>query len=303
VTDTAADRPTAGIAPPADVAPRRTLSGREARWLLRRCGRHGHVVAYLDDPLSGRFEAAGPDGVTLLACLRCGAFVDPGQAPVRPDRTYGTASRRAPLSGLPLVLRGAHGRKLALLRLLALERGGRGILLIVAAAGLGRLARSHVAVADWLGRVARSAQPLGDQIGWDVARSKVLEQAQHLLGYSAGTFTLIAWLVAAYGALQVVEGVGLWGGWRWAEYLAAVATTAFVPLEAYELTDHPTVIKAGALAVNLVAVGYLVFKGRLFGVRGGHHAYLIEVRNATLLADELVRAGRPQAELTGTSLV
>ncbi|HEY6795791.1 MAG TPA: DUF2127 domain-containing protein [Kineosporiaceae bacterium] len=279
----------------------RVLRPRESRWLLRRCGRKGHVLAHLDDALASRLTAGGPDG-DLLRCLRCGTFVDPS-SPGLSAQVLGTGQAPVTLAGLPLVLRGAHGRKLALLRVLALERGGRGLLLMVAAAGLAQLASSHVAVAEWLGQVAKAAQPLGDQIGWDVARSHVLEEARSLLGNSAGTFTLVAWLAAGYGMLQIVEGVGLWGGWRWAEYLAAVATSAFVPLELYELLDRPTLLKVAALAVNLVAVGYLVVKGRLFGVRGGHAAYLAEVRDATLLADELVVADRDPAELTGHHLL
>jgi uncharacterized membrane protein (DUF2068 family) len=259
------------------------------------------VLAHVDDALEARLTAAGPDGV-LLRCLRCGTFVDPAPDGL-PAVVLGTTVAPVALAGLPLVLRGAHGRKLALLRLLALERGGRGLLLMVAAAGLARLASSHVAVAEWLGTVAGAAQPLGDQIGWDVARSNLLAQARHLLGSTSGTFTLVAWLAAAYGLLQIIEGIGLWGGWLWAEYLAAVATSAFVPLEVYELLEKPTVIKAGALAVNLAAVTYLVLKGRLFGVRGGHAAYLAEVRNATLLADELLTTGRDPAELLGHHLI
>ena len=286
--------------PTATVRQPRTLTLRESRWLLRRCGRKGHLVAHVDDAIAARLTAAGPDG-ELVRCLRCDTFVDPGDGDV-PAVVLGSAAAPVALGQLPLVLRGSHGRKLALLRLLALERGGRGVLLIGAAAGLAQLASSHVAVAEWLGRVAESAKPLGDQIGWDVARSHLLEEAQKLLGSSAGTFTLIAWLAAGYGLLQIVEGVGLWGGWRWAEYLATVATSAFVPLEVYELLNHPTLFKGGALLVNLVAVAYLVVKGRLFGVRGGHHAYLAEVRDATLLADQLVLAGRDPAELTGHHL-
>jgi uncharacterized membrane protein (DUF2068 family) len=280
----------------------RQLNQRESRWLLRRCGRKGHVLAHLDDPLADRMQVEGPEGV-LLRCLRCGTFVDTKDPAVRSGRRYGSAQAPVPLGALPLVLRGSHGRKLALLRLLALERGGRGLLLIGAAAGLASLASSHVAVAEWLGRVAESANPLADQIGWNIASSKVLSEIESLLGHSSGTFTLFAWLVAGYGALQIVEGVGLWGGWRWAEYLAAIATSLFVPLEVYELVHHPTVIKVGALLVNVVAVLYLVLKGRLFGVRGGHHAYLAEVRDATLLADELLQTGRQRTELTGTSLI
>ena len=100
-----------------------------------------------------------------------------------------------------------------------------------------------------------------------------------------------------------MEGVGLWGGWLWAEYLAAVATSAFIPIEVYELSEHATVLKAGALLVNIAAVGYLVFKGRLFGVRGGHPAYLAEVRDGTLLAEELHALGRPTDVLTSHHLI
>ncbi len=289
--------PAASAPAPAPAPP---LRRRESSWLQRRCARLGHVLAHLDDPVATALRATGPDG-PLLRCLRCGGFHDPATL-VRPGQVLGTAGAPVPLAQVPQVLRGAHGRKLALLRLLAVERGSRGALLLVAAAGIARLASSHVAVAEWLGRMATAAQPLGAQIGWDVLRSSLIEEAQRLLGHSGGTYLTVAWLIAGYGATQVVEGVGLWGGWRWAEYLAAIATSAFVPLEGYELLHHPSVFKAGALAVNLVAVAYLVYKGRLFGARGGHPAYLAEVREATLLADLLRAAGRPTEVLAGQHL-
>ena len=215
----------------------------------------------------------------------------------------GTADQPAELSELPLVLRGAHGRKLALLRLLAVERAGRGLLLIGAALGIARLAGSHVALASGVGHLAEAAQPLASMFGWDIAHSHLMSEAQSLLGYSTTTYEIAAALIGLYGTLQVIEGVGLWGGWRWAEYLAAVATSAFVPLEVYELVHHPTVFKAGALLVNIVAVGYLVHKGRLFGWRGGHAAYLAEVRDGTLLAAYLTSEGRSTEGLTGHELV
>ncbi|HET9654304.1 MAG TPA: DUF2127 domain-containing protein [Kineosporiaceae bacterium] len=286
---------------PGPQAPAPTLSRRDQRWVLHRCSRKGHVLARVDDPVSARLQAQGPHG-DLLCCLRCGTFVDPA-ADTATTQVIGTADRPAPLDDVPQVLRGTHGRKLALLRVLAVERGGRGLLLLAAAAGIARLASSHVAVADWLGQVAASAQPLGSQLGWDVLRSNLLAEAQSLLGHSGSTYTLVAWLLAGYGALQVVEGVGLWGGWLWAEYLAVVATSLFVPLEVYELVHKFTPLKAGALVVNLLAVAYLVYKGRLFGFRGGHPAYLAEVRDATLLADELRALGRSTVPLTGHHLV
>jgi hypothetical protein len=68
------------------------------------------------------------------------------------------------------------------------------------------------------------------------------------------------------------------------------------------LTEHATLIKAAAIVVNVAAVGYLVYKGRLFGVRGGHPAYLAEVRDSTLLAEELQALGRSGTALTSHTL-
>ena len=279
------------------------LTRREMGWVLRRCGRRGHVVAHLADSLSASFSATGGQGQPLARCLRCGTFVDLSDDDTAPTRVIGTAEQPVPLAGVPQAMRGAHGRKLALLKLLAVERGGRGVLLLVLALGISQLSGTHVAVADWLGRLADAAQPLGRQIGWDVAHSNLVAETVNLFTHADQTYTTIAYLVAGYGALQVTEGIGLWGGWRWAEYLAAIATTLFVPLEVYEIAHHATLFKILALLVNLLAVGYLVYKGRLFGTRGGHPAYLAEVRDATLVADELRRAGRPTDALTSHELI
>lgn len=298
------------VSAPAPEAPadRPVLSRRETRWVLKRCAKQGHVLAYIHDPeLAARFTAAS-ESAALLRCLRCGDYTSPppdsDEARSRSRTTViGNATSPAELGALPLVLRGGHGRKLALLRLLAIERGGRGLLMLAAAVGIARLATSHVAVAEWLGEIVKSAQPLGRSLGWDLQQSPTVDRVLHLLGYSDSTFRTIAWLLGGYGVLQIVEGVGLWGGWLWAEYLAAVATAMFIPIEVYELTEHVTVLKAGAIIVNVAAVGYLVFKGRLFGVRGGHPAYLAEVRDSTLLAEELEAIGRSGAALTSHTLV
>jgi uncharacterized membrane protein (DUF2068 family) len=256
------------------------------------------VIAFVDDEVATDLTGTGPDGV-LLRCLRCGDFTEADGAH---QTLIGAAQSPAPLAQLPLVLRGAHGRKLALLRILAVERGARGLLLLAAALGIARLANSHVAIAGVLGRAALAAQPLASMIGWDLLRSQLLKEAQSLLGHSNQTYTTVAFLLGGYGLVQIVEGTGLWGGWRWAEYLAVVATSAFVPLEVYEVAMHLTVFKLGALAINLVAVVYLVHKGRLFGWKGGHSAYLAEVRDGTLLATLLRHRGRNTTALSGHEL-
>jgi uncharacterized membrane protein (DUF2068 family) len=291
--------PDAGRTVPAPAG--RPLSRRNTRWVLKRCGRRGHVVVHLPDDaehqdVSERFTAAGAAG-PLLRCLRCGDFTRVGEG-TSGETVVGTAAEPAAWARVPLVLRGGHGRKLALLRLLAIERGLRGAVLLLAAAGIARLAGSHVAVAEWVADLEKSAEPLAQQLGYNLQASPTLAHVLNFLNGSGSRFVTLAWLLGAYGVLELVEGVGLWGGWLWAEYLAAVATAVFVPLEVYELTEKPTVLKVIALLVNVAAVFYLVWKGRLFGIRGGHRAYLAEVRDGTLLAEELAAAGHATSILS-----
>jgi uncharacterized membrane protein (DUF2068 family) len=81
---------------------------------------------------------------------------------------------------------------------------------------------------------------------------------------------LIAIGAILYGALEGFEGVGLLLRRRWAEYLVLVATAAFLPLEIDELVRKPTALKALALLVNLLIIGYLIWRKRLFLERPGH---------------------------------
>jgi len=60
-----------------------------------------------------------------------------------------------------------------------------------------------------------------------------------------------------YAALFAVEGIGLWRGRRWAEYLTSVATASFVPIELYELVRRFTATRLSALVLNLAVLVYL----------------------------------------------
>ncbi len=65
-----------------------------------------------------------------------------------------------------------------------------------------------------------------------------------------------------YGSLFTVEGVGLWKGKRWAEYLTVIATSLLIPFEVYELTRRVTYVRISALVINAAAVIYLVYRLR-----------------------------------------
>ncbi|MEP6670147.1 MAG: DUF2127 domain-containing protein [Chthoniobacter sp.] len=68
----------------------------------------------------------------------------------------------------------------------------------------------------------------------------------------------IGGLSFAYGAVFMVEGIGLVFKKRWAEYLTLVITLSFIPFEIFELAKHFTPIKLAILAVNLTIAVYLV---------------------------------------------
>ena len=98
-------------------------------------------------------------------------------------------------------------------------------------------------------------------------------------GFTAGLLTrlahlhpssllVLAALAGAYAVVSALEAVGLWRERRWAEYLTALATAGFLPLELNELIKRVTLVRAGALVVNLAILVYLVMAKHLFGVRG-----------------------------------
>ncbi len=291
-------------------APAAPLTRRDAGWVLRRCARTGHVIAWVDDPeVVLHVERPGVDldgdgdgdTATLLRCLRCGTWVRTDDVAV--GRRVGAPGSPVAVADLPHPARGAHGRKFALLRLLAVERLAKGSAMVVAALAAYHVASTRVSLLAWVDRVVVAARPLGEELGVHLTTSAPVRWVEQTLGGDGGPLRLAGVFLVVYGTLQIVEGVGLWGGWRWAEYLAATATSLFVPFEVYEIVEKPSVLKVVGLVLNVLAVVYLVYKGRLFGVRGGHSAYVEELRDATEMADVLRRLGRSPAELTSGEVV
>lgn len=92
---------------------------------------------------------------------------------------------------------------------------------------------------------------------------RFVERLLHLLNVaSPRQITLLGLASICYGLLFAVEGTGLWLERRWAEYLTIAATGSLIPFELYELVRALTVVRALALAVNVAAVIYLVYRLR-----------------------------------------
>lgn len=144
----------------------------------------------------------------------------------------------------------ADGHSGIVLRLIALERLARGLLLVVVGGILA--ANTH---ADWTARLRDWADDLGLDPSRHVLVARLINRAAALTPHQ---LLLIGAGAMAYGALELVEGAGLWRRQHWAEYLTVIATAIFVPFEIWELAHRPSLFKAGGLLVNLLVVAYLI---------------------------------------------
>lgn len=87
----------------------------------------------------------------------------------------------------------------------------------------------------------------------------LIDALSHLTGRRAAALGLGA---VSYGSLFMVEGVGLWRGKRWAEYLTVITTSLLIPVEIFEIVRRPTFVRVSALVINVGAVVYLVYRLR-----------------------------------------
>jgi uncharacterized membrane protein (DUF2068 family) len=140
-----------------------------------------------------------------------------------------------------------------LIRLIGLFKLFKAILLI--AVGVGAFRMIHSDMTDIAFRIVTrlGLDPGGRYVG------KLLVGAANLTpdkirDLGVGSFV--------YAALFLTEGIGLSMAKRWAEWFSVIITSSLVPFEVYEIYRHPTLLKFGALLVNLAVVAYLVYRIR-----------------------------------------
>jgi len=63
----------------------------------------------------------------------------------------------------------------------------------------------------------------------------------------------------AYSALRFIEAYGLWCERVWAEWLAIISGSLYIPMEVIELVRHATPIRWGLLIINLIVVAYIAW--------------------------------------------
>jgi uncharacterized membrane protein (DUF2068 family) len=146
-------------------------------------------------------------------------------------------------------------RSYTILRLIALFKLVKAAMLI--ALGLGALTLRHDGswLSVWIH--ALSADPHGKYVSELLAK---------VTSYSAGTLVLMGVGSMVYAGVFLVEGFGLLARKSWAESLTSIITASLIPLEIYELIEHPTIAKVLVIIVNVAVVIYLVWR-----LRREHH--------------------------------
>lgn len=126
-------------------------------------------------------------------------------------------------------------------------------------AGLGSLGLMNAGVSDaaqdWLERLA-----LGNGQRFAVAAAGRLlpifnaATPRHFAAFGVGALL--------YASVFLVEGIGLWRGKKWAEYLTIAVTTSLLPFEIAVVVHRVTAVRIATLVVNVVVVAYLVWELR-----------------------------------------
>ena len=98
--------------------------------------------------------------------------------------------------------------------------------------------------------------------GIDIANKYVQTALDKLSGVGNTQLMTFSGVAFAYSSLLFTEGIGLWLQKRWAEYLTAIATSLFIPLELYEIFEKSTWVRVALLVLNVFIVWYLITRLR-----------------------------------------
>ena len=148
----------------------------------------------------------------------------------------------------PAILLGA--RRVRYLKLIALFKIGKGVLLLAAGASLLFLntrARWMDALSNWT----------ADEILLEHSRAVVwlLHKLQTVL--VDGSVRATGFLALFYSAVLFTEGIGVYMQQRWAELLMIFATASLIPIEIRHLWHRPGLVGALILLANCFIVWFL----------------------------------------------
>jgi uncharacterized membrane protein (DUF2068 family) len=144
-------------------------------------------------------------------------------------------------------------RRDRLLPWIAAERAFRAVVLV--AVGLVLVSHPH---ANWASEITH----LGARLGLDPKSNWFQKLIDKVSKISANEDVVFGVAGLAYGVLEGVEAYGLWRRRRWGEWLTVIATSLLFIPEVWELSKGTSLLKLGALLVNIAVVAYLLWRLR-----------------------------------------
>lgn len=134
------------------------------------------------------------------------------------------------------------------IRTVALIEAAKGAMVLMVGFGLVSLGHGDVqrTAEGWVAQAHLNPDAHYPRVFFDLVRQ-----------VTAGRLALIAAGTLLYAGLRFVEAYGLWFERRWAEWLAALSCTLYIPFELFELAKRVTPLGLGALVVNLTIVAFM----------------------------------------------
>jgi len=129
-------------------------------------------------------------------------------------------------------------------------------------AGLGSFGLMNPAVSDAAGEwIERLAAGNGQRFAVEAA-ARILPIFNAATPRHFAAFGLGALL---YATVFLVEGIGLWRGKKWAEYLTIGVTASLLPVEVMALVNRITLVRIATLVINTLVIVYLLWELRARG--------------------------------------
>ena len=120
----------------------------------------------------------------------------------------------------------------------------------------------------WAENMLRTLTQAGAGRGGLDSHSLLAGLLTHVANLRPHSLLVLALFAFGYAAISILEAIGLWLERRWAEYLTAVATAVFLPVEIRELAERVTFLRVAAFVINLAILVWIVWAKHLFGIGG-----------------------------------
>jgi uncharacterized membrane protein (DUF2068 family) len=230
------------------------------------CWVRGHATPGATiDPLDERHVMVArntADGRRFVRCLRCDTWM------VVPSPDAGTTVRVDNVADLPRPRRGRTLRQAVVIRLIAIDRTFHALASL--AVGIAALAvRWDLSgIHTWAEHMLNTLTQASNGRGGIDSHSLLAGLLTHVANLRPHSLLVLALFAFGYAAISLVEAIGLWLERRWAEYLTAVATAVFLPIEIRELAKRVTFLRVAAFVINLAILVWIVWAKHLFGIGG-----------------------------------